>query len=277
LPASADKADLASLVFAPDPNAGFVIDRNGHQVPEDFPKSPVRFLVVATNAPRVEIALLPYSGLESEGPRKIAFDEFRGILEDKLTNLVQELAATPELARDEAAQQLAKLKLNTLSRSPSDAQPAARSIAGVDLPALDLEQKLRIWRQRHSLGLLTGTLSEEVATDRRRYRVDSQIFIGDLDGAPLGRSIPLMMQIGPEEFSNTRDTHALALLYALALDARRLGYRDDVVTVYLSKAYSIARGLRESVSGGTLPEPVERIADQVEAELSQMARRARQP
>jgi hypothetical protein len=276
LPASARKEELGSLVLESDPDADYVIDSNAYEVPDDFPKSPIRVLVVAASSPRVEIALLPYSGLETQGPRKLAFEEFRGILEDKLTNLVQELAATPELANEEAAQQLARLKLQLLAGAGSNSAGAEFGSAAGNHSALDLEQKLRLWRQRHSLGLLSGTLSEEGAANHSRFRVDSQIFIGDLDGAPLGRSIPLAMRIGPEEFSNTRDAHALAVLYALALDARRLGYPDDIVTVYLSKAYSIARSLQESAAGGAIPEPIKRLADQVESELSRLALR-RQP
>ena len=275
LPSSVTRERLEQLELVADSGSGFVFDTHAYVVPPDFPRSIFQVLAVAAASPRVEIAVLPYSGLNTE-PRRAAFNEFLGILNDKLTNLTQELAATPELAGEDAARQIARLKFDTLPAKPDERSTGpSRAIGEGDLSGLDLEQKLRIWRQRHSLGLLGGTLSEE-PTDQRRFQVNSQIFIGDLDGTPLGRSIPLAMAIGPEEFRNTRDAHALALLYALALDARRLGYSPDVVTAYLSKAYSIAQTLRESSPGG-LPDAVARIAAQVNSELSQLSGRSRRP
>jgi hypothetical protein len=273
LPAGAaeDRLDQLDLTLAPD--ATVLIGPPGSwKIPKNFPAAPLQIEVVDKAAtPRVEIVLLPYSGLGTEGARKSAFDEFRGILEDKLTNLVQELSTGPELAGKVAAQQLARLRVGTLQGTGS-AAPGTGSGGG-----LDLEQKLLLWRQRHSLGLLSGTLSDASPTDRARFRVNSQIFIGDLDGAKLGRSIPLAMEIGPDEFRNTRDVHALTVLYALALDARRLEYPDEVVTAYLSKAYSIAGTLQGSATAGALPDSVATVARNVEAELSELAARSRRP
>jgi hypothetical protein len=271
--------DLGPLEFTTPLETPFVFDTGRPKVPDDFPRSPATVLVAARqDAPRVELDLLPYAGLAAEGPRRAAFDEFRGILEDKLTNLVQELTASPSLTGDAAKQQLARLKLLALQWNGSQWSPAAAGPADAGAATwLDLENKLEVWQQRHSLGLLSGTLSEEGAGSKARFRVDGQIFIGDLDGAALGRSIPLSMKIGPEEFRNTRDAHALAWLYALALDARRLRYPDEVVTTYLSKAYSIAQTLREDSPGVALPEAVATIAARVDGELAELAKRSERP
>ena len=271
--------DLGPLEFTTPLETPFVFDTGRPKLPDDFPRSPATVLVAARqDAPRVELDLLPYAGLAAEGPRRAAFDEFRGILEDKLTNLVQELTASPSLTGDAAKQQLARLKLLALQWNGSEWSPAAAGPADAGaVSGLDLEHKLEVWRQRHSLGLLSGTLSEEGAGSKAHFRVDGQIFIGDLDGAALGRSIPLSMQIGPEEFRNTRDAHALAWLYALALDARRLRYPDEVVTTYLSKAYSIAQTLRENSPGAPLPEAVAAIAARVDGELAELAKRNERP
>jgi hypothetical protein len=271
--------EIGGLELIPPPDTLFVYLTPRPKVPDDFPRSPATVVVTAKQeAPRVELDLLPYAGVAGEASRRAAFDEFRGILQEKLENLVQELTASPGLTSDVARRQLAPLKLQALAWNGSgwSAAAAGGAEAGA-MTGLNLEQKLAVWRQRHSLGLLSGTLSEETTASGARFRVDGQFFIGDLDGAPLGRSIPLSMEISPDEFRNTRDANALSWLYALALDARRLRYPDDVVSTYLSKAYSIAQTLRESSTGAPLPESVTTIAARVESDLAAMARRNERP
>lgn len=273
LPAHAAKADLRQVGLTLDPDAKFLI-----QTPADLRDSLRVFVVDKGRAPRGEIALLAYHGIGTDAARRAAFDVFRGALQDKITNLVQELSDNPELTGADAAQQLNRLRLQMLGWNGTAWVTAdSGAMVGGDVAGLDREQQLRIWQERHSLSLLSGTLSGSRNGDSGPFRVDNQMFIGTLDGSANGRSIPLTMEIGPEEFRVTRDAHALAVLYALALDARHLGYPDEVVTAYLSKAYSIAQTLRGSATGGRAPDVVERIATRVDSELSDLAQRSRRP
>lgn len=237
-----------SLDISFDADAPFVAEVV--DVPLDFPATPVRVVVASKDeAPRVVLTLLPYAGADGDDQRRAAFDQFRGILEDKITNLVQDLGHRPALDGPEAAAQLSHLKLQ-VTNAPGT--------------GLDLGEKLRIWQQRHSLSLLTGTLARETAADN--FSVHSQVFIGDLDGSALGRSFPVEMSIEPGQFRNLRDVHALTVLYALAMDARRLGASQAVVNAYLSEAWLIVRGLPE---GADVPEAIRDIGERVESELAQ--------
>ena len=238
----AARTDAITVTLAPN-EAFFVADR----AERPLASGSIAVELSPVTTPRAELALLPYRGVESEGPSSQAFGVFQGILEDKIMNLSQELLVRPELADQ---QTLGELRLARIEADGED--------------GLGLRQKLGVWQQRHSLGLLTGTLTRDTAAAGDRFVVNSQVFIGDLDGLPNGRSVAVSMPVGPEQFRNTRDAHALVMLYALAMDARRLGLPPDVITAYLSAAFDIA---------ATLPPEHElsAIAERVEQELDSMA------
>lgn len=223
-------------------------------------EDPVRITVIPTRVtPRVQLAVLPFAGVSPSDPNRLSAESaFRGMLAAKLENLAQELLGRPELQASELARsQLTKLKLTSLEEPRST--------------DLDLEQKLSLWRQLHSLGLLTGTLTQSPLPAGSPYEVRTQIFIGDLDGSVQGRSFPLVMRLRPEEFGETGDVHALAVLYALALDARRLGGPNQVITAYLSRAYSISQSIKDSGGAGSAAGKAGEVTHRLDEALNHLA------
>jgi hypothetical protein len=185
--------------------------------------SPVLVAVASVAVtPRSKITLFPYHGAAETSAR---FSEFEGNLDAKITTLTAQLLDDPAIYMvSKAAAQLGRLKI----------EPTSAAIAS------SLHEKMEIWQSTHSLGLLSGTLTQDEG-----FKVISQVFIGDLDGTLTGRSFSLTMHITGEDFGNTRDGHAAAFLFALGMDARRLGFPGNVVNTYLSHAYEIVQTIEQ--------------------------------
>jgi hypothetical protein len=176
----------------------------------------------ATTAPRLLIQLFDYA--PSEGEQRQRFGQFQSIVRNKIQMLAESLAT-----RHPQCKYVAELRIvradRQLASSPSE--------------------QLAEWRASNALAFFSGLVFRRDAD----IIVRSQPYFGEL--AQISR-LQLDLKVDEQEFSQTTDSHSLALLYALAMDARRLGYSRDVIFTYLGEAVSLARGIDSSTPGITL-------------------------
>jgi hypothetical protein len=171
---------------------------------------------------RLQVSLFRYAGSE-EGEPKTYFSRFKGILRDKLTVLVEELT--------NSSPGFAYLKSLTL-------EPGGNEGFGDNLNSEAAVQ--RYWLGSRSLILLRGSIVPERDSS---YSAQTRIFFGELRGALPNASLPVKLPIDGEQFANTNDSHSLAIYYALAMDAARLGDDPAHVITLLSRAQDKIRDL----------------------------------
>jgi hypothetical protein len=177
----------------------------------------------AETAPRLLIQLFDYAASEAE-PRE-RFAQFQTIVRNKIQMLVESLAA-----RHPRCRYVADLRIVRADR-PLPSSP---------------RETLAEWRDSNALAFFSGLVFRRNAD----VVVRSQPYFGELVlHVPEISRLQLDLKIDEQEFSQTTDSHSLALLYALAMDARRLGYSHDVIFTYLGEAVSVARGMDSSVPG----------------------------
>ncbi len=175
-------------------------------------------------APRLTIELFDYSGAGASAERRDSFQQFCTIIRNKINMLIESLAAG-----NKSFAYLADLRVARVTRE----------LAGSP------NETLAQWRDSYALALFSGLFFNR---DQALY-VRSQPFLGELAPKFPSSRIQLDLRIDENEFSQTVDSHSLVVLYALAMDAQRLGYPKDVVFALLGEAVSIARGLDSSVAG----------------------------
>lgn len=174
-------------------------------------------------APRLLIQLFDYA--PSEGQQRQRFRQFQSIVRNKIQMLAESLA----------------------SQHPECKYVGDLRIVGIDRQlASSPREVLAEWRATNALAFFSGLVFEKEA----QVIVRSQPYFGELAVDVPGISrIQLDLKVDEQEFSQTTDSHSLALLYALAMDARRLGYSRDVIFTYLAEAVSVARGIDSDVPG----------------------------
>ena len=174
-------------------------------------------VAVAEN-PRMEVVVYKYRGIVTE-EQKIAFEEFKAMIHDRILTLAEELSA-----RGKEFEYLLELK-------PSFLRVPFEGSAG------DLH---RAWDRNRALELFSGMLR----SSQGKHSVESRVFLGGLKGDLERASIKLDLRIDPADFRKTANTHILATLYALAVDARRLGYPSNVVLALFGEANAHAATIR---------------------------------
>lgn len=170
---------------------------------------------------RLKVSLFRYAGAEDDQSRT-HFSRFKAILRDKITVLVEELeGSSPGFSY-----------LENLSLQPggNDGIP----------DTLSSEAAVQTyWAGSRSLLLLRGSMVPET----KGYSAQTRLFFGDLQGALPHPSLSLNLPLDQEQFANTTDSHSLAIYYALAMDAARLGDQPAHVITLLSRAQDKLRDL----------------------------------
>lgn len=172
-------------------------------------------------APRLLVQLFDYAS--SDGGPEQPLAQFQTIVRNKIQMLAQSIAL-----RNPLCAYVADLRVERTPRQLASSPNAA----------------MAEWRSTGSLLFLSGLLFRRNAD----LMVRSQPFFGELSVGDVSR-VQIDLRIDADEFSQTTDSHSLALLYALAMDARRRGQPNDVVYVFLGEAVSIAQGLDSTVPG----------------------------
>jgi hypothetical protein len=189
----------------------------------------------AQDQPRTRIMVVPYIG------DKVQFQSFRGIIETKIDRLKEDFPPKYAYTRD--------LHLEDAETKPSDFEG--------------------FWRETGSLAILSGI----VFPQQQRSYVKSTFYLYDLKGNLGSNSVTLDLAIEPEEYGATRDTHSIVTLYALAMDAKRLGSSPDVVSRFLSRAYEISTSLPSSARKGDIV----RVIDAIKREADSLRTQGGQP
>ncbi len=178
------------------------------------------------NGPRLIVHLFKYGGASELPERRVKFDQFSTIIRQKIQDLGQELAS-----QNEACAYLTGLTV-------------VRSDRELDFSPRDT---LEYWKKSNSLQILSGLLDQRGGG----FFVRSRPYFGELAAGSPAERVELELNIDAEELGKTLDSHSLALLYALASDARRRNLPSEVVFIYLARAVSIARELDASVAGAS--------------------------
>lgn len=173
--------------------------------------------------PRRKILLLPYASEQADGSKQREF--LAAILRSKIDTLAE------RIMQREPATALSRLKLET----------------GDQLGAMSAEDRRKRWVSDHLLEISSGILfSKDGRTTAR-----GQLYLGELADPP---SIQLDLALDPEAFGKLNDSHALALVFALAVDAEQAGAPKHVITAYLDEATQLCQQL-----GGTGDDGLRRL------------------
>jgi hypothetical protein len=189
----------------------------------------------AQDQPRTRIMVVRYIGNQEQ------FQSFRGIIEKKIDTLKGDFPSQYIYTQD--------IHLEDVEKKPSD-------IEG-------------FWRETGSLAVLSGM----VFPQNQKSYVKSTFYLYDLKGNLGSDSVTLDLVIEPEEYGATQDTHSIVTLYALAMDAKRLGYTSDVVSRFLSRAYEISSSLPEPARKGDIV----RVIEAIKREADSLNPQGRQP
>lgn len=179
----------------------------------------------SANAPRLIVQLFDYASSEAGSEQQLA--QFHTIVRNKIQMLAQSISI-----RNPLCKYVADLRVERTARQLASSPNAT----------------LAEWKSSGALLFLSGLLFRRESD----VIVRSQPFFGELGGDTDISRVQIDLRIHVDEFGQTTDTHSLALLYALAMDARRRGQPNDVVLLFLGEAVSTAQGLDSTVPGVTL-------------------------
>ena len=171
-------------------------------------------LQVEGAAPKSEVVIFQYAGVVEGSVSSEKFGSFRGILEDKISSLKREVLQ----GNTQGFDYLEDVRVNFRK------QDNFTTIEGVNQ-----------WMKNEAsvLCLLRGTI---ISDDNVTYMVKSNIHLGELKGKYRHDVLRITLPINSKEFGNTRDSHSVVILYALAMDAKRLGYDKSHIARFLNAA-----------------------------------------
>ncbi len=170
-----------------------------------------------------------YGGSSQSPAHEEAFRHFIDMVQDRLLTLSGELSGL--------GGNLAYLRDLKRSRVTRQGQPVEFSGSFDDLRTE--------WAQGQTLAVLTGQIREQVST----FRVRSRIFLGDLKGALPREDVVVDLEFAIDDFEPASDTHAVAAIYALAMDAKRRRLPTDATVRLLNEAKRYADGIDDSMVG----------------------------
>ncbi len=174
------------------------------------------------SAPRLIVQLFDYASTEAGSDQQLT--QFHTIVRNKFQMLAQSMSI-----RNPLCKYVADLRVERAPRQLASSPNAT----------------LAEWKNSGALLFLSGLFFRRESD----VIVRSQPFFGDLGSEADISRIQIDLRIHANEFGRTTDTHSLALLYALAMDARRRGQPTDVVLLFLGEAVSTAQGLDSAVPG----------------------------
>jgi hypothetical protein len=196
-----------------------------------------------SNQPRTQVALFRYRGAIAgqQDPANVKFDLFRGMIEQKLDNIREQVTQTWDVTGSGWEDIVYLSDVHVRYYEEND------RFAGIS-------EMHRWMKDTNALNVMRGSIATD---DNVNYHVYSRFYLGDLSPSILPDEISVDLPITASEFANTRDSHTLVLLYALAMDAKRVGRPTSQVALLLSSAQSIIADLERR--NQTLPEDLRRI------------------
>jgi len=202
------------------------------------PHAPVLFLIGLllvgnglADQPRTVIHIYKYSRvLDSDVLAQQRFDEFKEILQAKILSLGEEMAG-----QDAALSYLGGLRPHFVSDN------IGNHLRFEGSP----NQLLTRWRTPGTLEIFLGRLRR----DNGSFSVRSKVFLGELPSYLGSESLQVDLPIRDEQFDTTRDSHSAAILYGLAMDARKRCRPRPEVVALLSAANELLADLPEDLKG----------------------------
>lgn len=205
--------------------------------------------VPSTLHPKVEIALFRYRGATEDHDSGAKFDVFRGLIEQKIDNL-----------------------RNQILQGAMSEEGGLRYIENVHLQfhgedSFGTVSNVRRWlaNEGNVLNAMRGTI---VSDDGTNYIVYSRFHLAEASTDLSADIVTLSLPIKAEEFANTRDTHTLVILYALAMDAKRMGLSTDSIAVLLGAATNVIADLERRAAG--LNPDLDRLEKAIEREAADL-------
>lgn len=164
--------------------------------------------------PRTKLVLYPYHGVAGVDATALASD-LEVYLTDKLRNLYASFAMHP------TADYMAELRIEKLGTKPSSAAEFSAE-----------------WRRLNALLLMDGVI---VPADGKSI-AKSSIYLGELGRNAPGQPVELLhvdLPLRGEEYGSIADSHSVAALFSLALDARNSGLTKDFYVKIAARALEI--------------------------------------
>lgn len=177
-------------------------------------------------AQRTELHLFQY-GRTNTPQAQAAFLDFRDLLAGNLPILAQEVSQGHTLPSVD------KLKLRSVTGDDNELQRPESQVGS-------LEQRRNYWRDTGALGLLTGHVSQKGNVPQ----IHTRFYWGTL-GVDFGNeSIELTLPVVGSAFDSTNDSHAVAILYALAHDTKHAKCQQISASLHLlSEAHKRAQAV----------------------------------
>jgi hypothetical protein len=179
--------------------------------------------------PRLVIHIYKYGELRDTTKLK-NFGDFKDILSHKISSISDELSGPVTGLKD-----LGGLK-------PFFVVDANDDPANFDG---DNDKLAGRWRDAHALEILSGRIQGSAGT----FSVKSRVYFGELDTGFNSRFLSIELPIVDEEYDTTRDSHSVAILYALALDAMHRCQPENEVMLLLSAAHERLSDLPAGMAG----------------------------
>ena len=168
----------------------------------------------ANPGPRTKLVLYPYHGIGGADSTALAAD-LEVYLTDKLRILYANFATNP------VAAYMADLRIEKVGAKPATAA-----------------QLHNEWQRRGALLLMDGVIAPSNGTNIAK----SSIYLGDLGRTAPGHSTELIhvdLPLRGEEYGSIADSHSVAALYGLALDARDSGLAKDFYVKVAARALEL--------------------------------------
>lgn len=177
-------------------------------------------LVDASAEPKIEIALFQYKGVIQGQKGEEKFSNFRGILDRKLLNLKNEVLQT-QYGKEVTGKDLSYLnKLNIKFRDKDN-------FSNVD----DVYK----WMS-NEIGVLVILRGNILSDDNSTYNAYTDCYLRNQQHQVQPNILTLSMPIKSVEVANNQDSHTIAFLYALAMDAKSQGRPNDQIVSILRPA-----------------------------------------
>ncbi|MCP4672426.1 MAG: hypothetical protein GY857_14105 [Desulfobacula sp.] len=161
-----------------------------------------------------KVVIFEYDGISKGDTSDTKFSVFKGILKDKISDLERYI-------------------LHDETHSIKDSQKIYVNYMNED--TFTTKDGVLRWLKNQSsvLCLLRGTI---VSDDNVHYIVKSHFYLGELKGDFPYDVIKISLPVSSKELGNTQDSHSIVILYALAMESRRIGMSNSKIAKVLFPA-----------------------------------------
>lgn len=198
--------------------------------------------------PRTEVSLFKYRGAQEGQLSGVKFEVFRGILDRKILKIRREILQTATLSED--LLYLKEVRIDYRNEDTFETEG-------------DVENWMKL--QARTLGVLRGSI---VSDDDNTYVVFSEFHLRIPQSFLPYNVITVQLPVKSSEFANSKDSHSVVILYALALDAKRIGMDGDQIVNFLRVATNKIADIKRR--SGSLPQDLQFIESSINKIASEL-------